>query len=151
MNTKTTTKTATKTATKATASKATATKATAVKASMGTFATVKAMLKAYGLSPINEAHHRAAGRFTEEGTLTEAGSTFFRNRGLDLQSGLKTLMGKHAAKPFAVADKSGTAHKFIPVSGAPLTHAPANPGAYSAGPIRAWFALAVVAVAFQKA
>lgn len=109
----------------------------------GAFASVYDALKACGITQKpNLAGHIKAGRITKEGNLTAGGRTYFASRYPDEQSALKTYMAKAGKDGF----KTPSGYVFAPVANAPVSHAPTNPGSYSASIVRAWFSLLAVSV-----
>lgn len=107
------------------------------------FASVFDALAACGITQKpNMAGHIKAGRITKTGNMTKVGITYFANRLPDEQSNLKAMMIKAGKSGF----KTGSGFVFAPVENGPVSHAPINPGSYSASIIRAWFSVLVSSV-----
>jgi len=122
---------------------ATTTTTTTTKAKKGAFASVYDALAACGITQKpNLAGHIAAGRIEKSGAVTKAGSAYFAARLPDEQKALLAYMKKAGSNGF----KTPSGYVFAPIANGPVSHAPVNPGSFSASIIRAWFSLLTASV-----
>lgn len=115
----------------------------ASKAKAGQFASVRDALTACGITQkLNMAGHIAAGRINSTGGITTSGKAYFAARLPDEQKALSGFMKKAGSNGF----KTPSGYVFAPIQNGPVSHAPVNPGSFSAAIIRAWFSILCAAV-----